>query len=229
MSKASILQRVTTQCGAHGHPEISLRCDGSIVPEEDLDWFARNLEEMVAGGEKFKAGDTIKIGWIMARFKAADGLLALEEPDFKSFPIVWIDGITRTLADLRRQKDVVESLEGDMEPIFPAVDEAGCVCDRYTGGRPLVIQRDPPQDSFSGWSVTCDDPEHDHALEKLTPESLYRIALDMPAVVQFLALPPGLAGHICADEMEFITADGLLEIKPGSYLDRLLASQRGRG
>ena len=45
-------------------------------------------------------------------------------------------------------------------------------------------------------------------------------------MVQFLALPPGIAGHICADEMEFITADGPLEVKRGSYLDRLIASRR---
>ncbi len=52
----------TTQCGKHGVPEIGFEVRSSTIPEADRQWVIKTLEDMVAGGSRFKAGETLQLG-----------------------------------------------------------------------------------------------------------------------------------------------------------------------
>ena len=84
--------------------------DRERVLDVDIAWFERVLANFANSGAEFREGELIQAGWSLLQPRGnADGSLQLFEPDFASMPIVWVDGVTTTLFDLRRQKDVSES------------------------------------------------------------------------------------------------------------------------
>ena len=96
----------------------------------------------------------------------------------------------RCLRDLRRQKDLVESLEPPVEPAFPSAAPRWS-CQRYAGADEIIIERGEPDGRFSGWHITCGDDTDRHELADLKLTSLFEVALKAPGLVPFLALPPG--------------------------------------
>lgn len=182
----------TRSCHQHGHPEFALEL-GEEVLELDAEWLRATLEGLVAQGHRFRPGETLQLGWSITRIGPLEhGRLTLLEPDFESLPTHFVPGATRTLLHLRLQRSVAESL-GVAEPAFPSLRQSAIVCSRLARAHPLWLDRALPQGMDSGWFMGCADESHDHqsarSLERL---SLYEVALQQPAVVPYLALPPGL-------------------------------------
>jgi hypothetical protein len=164
-----------------GQPGFLIGWNHPSVPREDADHLLRQLERSAESGEQYKDGDTIQIGWIKARFRInSEGLLALEEPDFKNMPIRWVAGADRCLRDLRRQRDLVDSFDPPLQSSFPSAAQAARVCARYASGGAVMIERGQPDKNFSGWYFTCDDETDPHDVEDLRLVSLYEVGLRCP-------------------------------------------------
>lgn len=112
----------TSRCKEYDHPEFLLTYDSTIL-EEWVDWFLNYLEEAVADGSVFKAEETIQVGWMIARFKEQQGELLVEEPDFKSMPINWVNSVSNTLKHLNIMKYAAESVGMDDAMTFPQITD----------------------------------------------------------------------------------------------------------
>jgi hypothetical protein len=182
----------TRSCHQHRHPEFALEL-GEGVRELDAEWLRATLEGLVAQGRRFHPGETLQLGWSIARIgPLEDGRLTLLEPDFESLPTHFVPGATRSLLHLRLQRSVAESL-GLAEPAFPSLRQSAIVCSRLARARPLWLDRASPQGVDSGWFIGCAGESHEHqSARNLERLSLYEVALQQPAVVPYLALPPGV-------------------------------------
>jgi|SRR5215467_13162635 len=110
----------TTRRTPSGHREIVIGFDEAIALERDAEWLVCFLESSVAQGRKYEPGQTLQIGWTVTKIEQAGAkLLRLVEPDLGTIPIAFVDSVTTTLADLRQQKDVVESFIPPLKWIFP--------------------------------------------------------------------------------------------------------------
>lgn len=212
----------TRRCAGHGHPEIRLEYDSALALTADALWLSDGLEMQVAGGERYQAGETFQVGWALTRFrKDPDGVLSLEEPDMASVPIQWQRGVTRILAHLRRQRDVVASVLATDAPSFPSLLQSCLVCTKVSHrDASVMMAREVPQGHDSGWYIGCMDARHDHNDPKqLKRVSLYEaIAAHAPQAVGYLALPPG-ATAIVGKARPVIRVDNKeLAFIPGSYL-----------
>ena len=71
----------TTTCGRHGHPEFRIAYDPAVdVVPRDAEWFLGWLEESVAEGTRYKAGQTCQVGWLVTEVRQDEsGDLALWE------------------------------------------------------------------------------------------------------------------------------------------------------
>ena len=99
----TIIEIRSTECSHYGHPEFRVTWTSSAVPHGDAALLVKHLEERVSAGERFRAGETLQIGWIEARLRLGPiGLLEFEEPDFLGCRFlgntVWI-GVFSTLVD----------------------------------------------------------------------------------------------------------------------------------
>jgi len=212
----------TTSCRRHRHPEFRITYDPALVPvEDDVRWFVGWLEEAVAGGELFADGQTCQVGWIVTEVRAGpDGCLALWEPDMRQMPVARVESVSYTLAHLRRQKDVCESVLAARELSFPSMLQSAIICTRLGKTEGVVMERSEPSGSDSGWFCGCRGDKHDHnSISELRMVSLYEAAVRYaPQIVPYLALPEGVL--IGADDAApTIFRHGQpLAFKPGSYL-----------
>jgi len=217
-----MVARQTTSCRRHRHPEFRITYDPALVPvEDDVRWFVGWLEEAVAGGERFADGQTCQVGWIVTEVRAgSDGSLALWEPDMRQMPIAWVESVSYTLAHLRRQKDVCESVLAADELSFPSMLQSAIICTHLGQTEGVVMERSKPSGSDSGWFCGCIGDEHDHnRVGELRQVSLYEAAVRYaPRIVPYLALPEGVLVAV-DDRAPTIFRHGQpLALKPGSYL-----------
>src|SRR5688572_18105307 len=78
---------ITRHCRDYGLPEIRFEVSDK-TPAADVEWLLGTLEHMAAQGSRFRAGDTIQIGWVVNRLEAAKRkTLRLVEPDMFSSPL----------------------------------------------------------------------------------------------------------------------------------------------
>ncbi len=212
----------TTSCRGRGHPEFRITYDPDLVPvEDDVRRFVAWLEEAVAGGERFAAGQTCQVGWVVLEVRAGqDDTLTLWEPDMRQLPLARVESVSHTLAQLRRQKDVCESLLAADDLSFPSMLQSAIVCTRLGRTAGITMARDAPAGADSGWFCGCNDEDHDHnAVAELRKVSLYEAAVGhAPQVIPYLALPAGVMLE-AGEGAPTIFRDGqLLAVKPGSYL-----------
>jgi hypothetical protein len=80
---------------------------------------------------------------------------------FTSIPVQWFDGVTQTLAQLRRQKDVCESVLETRSLCFPSMRQSAIICNQFGRKPGFVSDRAEPSASDSGWFCGCDH-QHDH-------------------------------------------------------------------
>jgi hypothetical protein len=211
----------TTLCRRHGHPEFRITYDPALVPvEADIRSFVGWLEQAVAGGKRFADGQTCQVGWAVTEVRARDDFLTLWEPDMRQMPIAWVESVSHTLAHLRLQKDVCESVLGSDDLPFPSMCESAIICTRLGQTEGVVMERQAPSGSDSGWFCGCRTKDHDHnAVAELRRVSLYEAAVrHAPQIVPFLALPVGVliaTGHGVPTIFRHGKA---LAVKPGSYL-----------
>lgn len=204
-----------------GDMHVWFRIDDRRVPAEDVEWFSEWIR-IDLSLERIRGGSTIQVGWMINRFDEGNDGLHIVEPDFESVPIVFIDSVTRTLVDLRRQKDVAESVR--LAPEFPSIRESGWGCTKMRGSASeFIMHRSAGGGAGSGWFVGCTDIAHDHDDEaNLVLDSLYALAVKQPRITPFLALPPGCAIEKYDDEVSIYKDDRTLSIEEGSFLDRQL-------
>src|SRR5882672_10579305 len=114
----------TTRCSNVGQREFTLSCPDGAVIQQDIDFFVSYLEESVTNGAHYVPGQTFQIGWMLDRIgERADGTLGISEPDFKSFPIVWVESVMLTLQHMRIQKDAAERFGLLDQMDFPGIDQ----------------------------------------------------------------------------------------------------------
>ncbi|VWC94173.1 hypothetical protein BCO18442_02113 [Burkholderia contaminans] len=215
---AGSIQR-TIDCQLVGHPEFQIRVSDHAIPAQDISWLLRYFEQQVADGERFQAGETIQIGWMLTRLEAtADGFLRLTEPDMKAVPIKFIDSVDNTLKHLRNQKDVVESIGATLEPDFPSLQQSAVVDVEYKSASRLLLTRDLGHGADSGWSLTVPREEVGSQFLRI---SLYQLGVDRPDLIKFFALSPGLQVHLDNLQICVTGPAGEIQPAPGSYLERL--------
>jgi len=217
-------QHQTTRCSRHGQPEFQFSV-AKRIPEQDVKWLVKTLEDWVEGGERFKDGETVQVGWMMLKLeKAGPQTLRLLEPDMKSFPIRFVDSVTATLAALRSQKDAIESIAPQPPIAFPQVGHAVFVHPKFKNAKDLLLMRGRPQGNASGWIVTDAQDERPLQAQGLKLTSLYQLALDRPDLVKFMAFPEGyqvLAGD--GKKIVVLLNGKAQQMRAGSFLERLNA------
>lgn len=215
----------TKSCHRHGHPEFRIAYDPSIVlVADDVDWFVSWLEESVAQGTRYKPGQTCQVGWITTEIRQRpDGDLCIWEPDMQQRPVVWQESVSRTLADLRMQKDVVESVLDAADMAIPSMRQSAIVCTRFGEDDNIVMERRAPDGTVSGWFFGCIADDHDHNdVAELKRVSLYEaVVCCSRLILPFLALPEGTLISMQIGVPFIILNDEQLSFKPGSYLARL--------
>lgn len=211
----------TTTCEHHGHPELRIAYDSDVVLANDAEWLLRWIEESVAGGMRFEIGQTCQVGWIVTQIRLHEsGDLILWEPDMQGLPVQWSEAVNYTLAHLRTQKDVVESVLGAEDLLFPSMCQSALICTRIANSGGVVMERVEPNNTDSGWFCGCREAGHDHNdVAELRRVSLYEAAVrHATQIVPYLALPPGILACVSGGPPEVFRDGELLTFKPGSYL-----------
>jgi len=215
------VQRTNT-CRSHGHPEFQIAYDQALIPvEDDVHWFIGWLENSVAQGKRITPGQTCQVGWIVTEVRLGEsGSLSLWEPDMRQVPVVWTESVTNTLAHLRLQKDVVESVLSASDLSFPSMLQSSIVCARLGQTEGLVLERTKPSESDSGWFCGCRGGNHDHNnAGELRRVSLYEAAVRYaPQIVPYLALPAGVLIGISGGAPKVFQDGKPLVFKPESFL-----------
>lgn len=142
----------TKTCRSHGHPEIRVACEE--VFQEDAALLLQGFEQEVAHGVVYKDGETIQIGWMICRFALlTDGTLELREPDFTSFPIQFVDTVSRTFAHVVGQREAHASvgLAWDTTPAQNSICDSALICDRVFSAEAFMMVREVPKGNDSGW------------------------------------------------------------------------------
>lgn len=212
----------TSKCSHHDHPEFQITIDSSIVVlDSDAEWFLRGLEEAVSQGERYSSGQTCQVGWMINEVRQHEsGDLTWWEPDMRSFPVNWQEGINITLVQLRTQKDVVESVLTAEDITFPSLRQSAIICSRLEQSQNIIMERCESKELDSGWFFGCQLKDHDHNnIADLQRVSLYEAAVRFaPQIVPYLALPAGILVAL-KDGVPVIYRNGEpLTFQSGSFL-----------
>jgi hypothetical protein len=209
----------------YGHPEFTFRCHDD-VPDVDIKWLTDYIEESVAQGEVYKPNETFQIGWTTTKIqKTHNNGLIIMEPDWTGkIPFDFVDSLTQTLFQLRRQIAMAESVGLKDEIDFPNLKETGVLCKNIGSIEHGIMARRARDGKFSGWGLVCSN--HDHhftALDESEEVSLYEMACIAPDIIDFLALPEGVTIFFGGPErIKILRSEQELSIMPGSFLDRKL-------
>jgi hypothetical protein len=215
----SSTRAVTIKCPGYNHPDLQLVVDAAI-PHVDVDVLASFLEQSVRGGARYEDGQTIEFGSMLFRLRKLTDFLTLQEPDLRTIPISWTEGITNSMKLLRLQKDIGESVGLGDELVFPSIRSSLLVGTDWSEGLDtLVLERSEPDGQDSGWFVGRLDTEIDYNdpinLQRI---SIYQAILNVPQIAGLLALPTGSHVEISPDSTT-ISYNGLpLRIREGSFL-----------
>jgi hypothetical protein len=212
----------TTQCEKFRHPEFRLTVD-SYIPRIDIGVLVSFLEESVENGSRFADGETISFGSMLLRVASIDGSFSLEEPDLKSLPIVWKNGVTQSLKLLRLQKDIAESVGLNEEVDPPSIRCSLLVAaDMTQDCQAFVLERTSPVQSDSGWFIGRLDTQLDYRNSaNLNRQSVYQAILNWPQIAGFLALPAGCRVDVSLAKTLFSRNGEPLGIKKGGFVDFL--------
>ena len=212
----------TSGCGRQGHPEFRIVYDPAVVVVPgDVRWFRGWLEDSVAAGARYEPGQTCQVGWMAVEVQEhRSGDLTLWEPDLRTVPVRWTEGVSRTLAHLRLQKDVVESVLTAEDLSFSSWRQSAIVCTRLARGQGIVLERSEPDGANSGWFCGCQEEGHDHqSPSELRRVSLYEAAVrQAPQIIPYLALPAGVLVGVGTGAPLMFRDGETLEFRPGSYL-----------
>jgi len=182
-----MLENHTTLCQTFGQPEIVLALDDQFG--FDPVWLIDFFEKSVAGGRRFKANETVQVGWMLLLLKASgSNTLDAWEPRLDSFPIKWVRGIDNTIRHLILQKSVAELFK--VEPAFPSLRQSGLATKYFltlNGESRFRMVRLSDFRNDSGWRFDgVDEADQDEECH-----SLFKLSLLQRNIIPFLALPKG--------------------------------------
>lgn len=210
---------LTSRCRVFGHREFALTYEADVVVQPDVSWLLNHLETEVATGKEFIPGQTLRIGWMITQIAEVghdSKLLTINEPDFRGLPLVWVEGVTSTLAQLRAQKSAIESCESGLEASFADVRQSALCCAR-AGAVGYHMERFEVEGRDSGWFIGCSECQR-HDLKRL---SLYELACRHPVLVDFMAFPNG--SEILLERgvpLRLQYRRSRIAVRAGSYLER---------
>lgn len=179
----------------YDHPDIVIPLNENM--DFGVDAFFDYLERAVAGGVVYGAEQTIQLGWNLLKLQRmgeSDHLL-ITEPVPDAMPVRWVPGANDTFRQLILQREVC-TLVG-VEPAFPSIFQAGVVPKEFPGIlKRFQMSRDPAEGRDSGWLFNdIDAPGVEGRLA-----SLFEIAMHLPMIKPFVALPAGAT-------VDFVTSD----------------------
>jgi hypothetical protein len=215
------MRACTQNCCEHRHPEISIECDDASALAPTMKWFLGWIENEVARGRRFLPEQSIEVGWSLLEIhQRTDGTLGMFEPDFKSMPAKFVDGVSNTLLHLLIQKSVAESLGLGGEIATPSMRDSAVICTNFGLTKGFIMSRVCAKAGDSGWFFGCDNPEHDHqSPDALRCVSIYEVATCHDnRVIPFLGLPPDTFVGFADGVPFFSRGEAELVIRPGSYL-----------
>lgn len=214
----------TTFCGKFGHPEFLIECDDFWANSGILHWLTGWLEDSVQNGKVFLPDQTVQLGWSLLKVsKGVEGCLTFSEPDFSSFPIRFVPGVSKSLQHLFLQRSVTDSVGLTDKLDVPSLRMSAIICSRFSTAKPFFFNRSEPVENDSGWFFGCLDQTHNHSsIAELQRVSLYEAALRHGfAMVPYLGLPAGTDVLVDGRTIEIYREQQPLPIQAGSYLARL--------
>jgi hypothetical protein len=213
----------TIYCGRFDHPEFQLQVSDRTIPAQDIDWLLRFFEQRVADGERFHAGETLQVGWMLTKLEVGEAdCLRVAEPDMKAIPIHFIDSVDSTLKHLRNQKDIVESAVPERQPDFPSLWQSAVVHVDYKTSSHVLLTRANAIGMDSGWLLTdLDDEVSSQDPSRFVRISLYQLGVDRPDLIKFFALPPDSQVAVNGSRIRILGPEGEIQVVPGSYLEAL--------
>lgn len=188
-----MIEERTTTCEEHQHPEFAIQFEQDYVLEEDVNWLLSSLQELVASGQRFKAGDFFQIGWLPTQIEQRDDkLLTLSEPDMKTMPVVYTPSVTNALLHLRWHKEVASSFQLADQLTLPNARHSAIICNQLGKQPGFAMARNSVKENDCGWVICCSDENHDHSnANNLQRVSLYDLCVNhLSKALPFLALPP---------------------------------------
>lgn len=210
----------TSGCAKFGQPEFSFVA-GSSTPDVDVQWLTSTLEAWVAGGQRFKSGETMLLGSIVTRLSAVqDGTLRIMEPDMQSVPLKFVDSVERTLLTTRVQLDTARSFK-DARPRFAPINGGVYLGSGLDSAKAIRMVRTAGEGGFTGWLIVDAATNPDEWAKQVHGDSVYQVMIDHPQLMKFLALPEDYSVLVnAADPRKFLVFEGADEIKPlpGSFL-----------
>lgn len=199
------------------HPNIVVSIDAN------LEFAATNIqsffEDQIRNGTKFRAGETVQLGWMVVMLKAdAEGDLEIWEPRFGTVPITWVRGVSNTYRQLMLQRTVCEQI--GVEPLFPSLRQSGVASLEFASARSFRMYRAEVAGNDSGWMFAGEGNGDEGG--KLT--SLFEIAGSRPEVIPFLALPAGAAVVQTGEKIRIEFEGKVVDSDSNDFLGRLLKS-----
>lgn len=169
----------------HNHPDIIVSLEDGL--DFGVEWLFDYFKNAIENGGEFKSDQTVQIGWMIVKLqKDIRGDLEIWEPRLDFMPIKWTRGASNTFRQMSVQRELSSQLGS--EPQFPSIMQSGVLPkDFFDVIKDFKMTRDAPSGKDSGWvfaktsviDLDC----------KLA--SLFEIAMNYPAVIPFLSLPPG--------------------------------------
>lgn len=223
--------RVQTQrCSDFNHPEFVLDLENDAL-ELHANVLLNSIENMVAGGEVLKPGETFQFGWLTLEIRAFDaGRLTLFEPDLRAFPIEYTPGANAAIRHMMVQLFTLDSFGIERaRMLIPKMRETVMVCDRFADAPVFFMTRNDPinHTGDTGWYMGCMDPEHDHdTREHLECISLYEAVLKRSDIAQWIVLPTEAKVFLNRDDAPKVwLGDEKCVLQPGSFVDELVRTK----
>ncbi|WP_420957397.1 immunity protein Imm33 domain-containing protein [Burkholderia gladioli] len=178
-----------------GHSNFIVSADEAY--DSIVDSLFEYLEGEIKSGKTFGADQTIQFGWMILMLKGdGRGDLEVWEPDFSAMPINWEFSLNKTFRDLYLQRELCA--QAGLEPDFPSLLQRGIISPVLDPDKGFIMNRETPQNGESGWFfLGCEDQG-----DKGRFCSLFEVAMNVPWVTPFLALPPGVTVACNSSAME---------------------------
>lgn len=209
-----------TAARAPGQAEFTLSYEPGVGVDFSIDWFVDWLETRIRNGERFRAGETLQVGWLTCLITAnPDGTLAVQEPDFETIAPTLTEDVSRTLGQLWYQREIAASVGLAEELDFPSFDMQAMTCAAFTESDGAIMRRFAHPADESGWFIGCrgDDDDHNDSAQ-IEYRTLYELAVVNPAIVGYLALPADCIVIIGDGAPVIGRGDEALDFRAGSLL-----------
>ena len=207
----------------YGHQDIIVSAGAAY--RAGAEWILSEIENQIRFGVVFHADETIQIGWMTLKIAAkVDGGLEILQPEFGSMPVRWVRGANNAIRDITIQKEVSDQIGTPAD--YPSMRQSAVISPDFLGEhREFELSRDVPEGNDSGWVFR----EGRYGGADGTLSSLYQIAITVPAIIPFLALPPDSVVRRSGVGIEIFSGGSTISSANNDFLARLLNSVYLRG